>query len=225
MKKKLKVLGIIPARSGSKEVKDKNIALYKGKPLIYHSIKTSLKSKYIDKTVLSTDSKKYALLGKSFGAEVPFLRPKKISNGKSLDIDFIVHATNYYLNKNYIPDIVVLLRPTSPNRKVSVVDEAIRRFSLKFNDYDSMRSVSQFNQPPQKMLKIKNKTLVGFFDNSLSGEYHNYPRQFFPKTFLPNGYIDIFKPSFFMNNKILCGKMMPFITEEILDIDNKRDFK
>ena len=89
------------------------------------------------------------------------------------------------------------MRPTSPNRKTFVVDKAISEFINKGKSYDSMRSVSEFNQPPQKMLKIKNNSLESFFDTSLKGEYHNLPRQYYDKTYLPNGYVDIFKPSFF----------------------------
>mgnify|MGYP006249959241 CR=1 FL=1 len=103
--KNKKILAIIPARSGSKSIKDKNITLYKGKPLIYHSIKTALKSKLIDKVIVSTDSKKYKRISLNYGAEVPFLRPKKFSLDFSLDYDFILHATKYMMKYNYNPDL------------------------------------------------------------------------------------------------------------------------
>ena len=88
-----------------------------------------------------------------------------------------------------------------------------------------MRSVSEFNQPPQKLFMITKNRLKGFFDNTLSGEYHSFPRQKFPKTYLPNGYIDIFKPKFFLKNKKLHGKICPFITSDTLDIDHKKDLE
>ena len=73
---------------------------------------------------------------------------------------------------------------------------------------------------------IKNKSLKGFFDQSLKGEYHSLPRQKYAKTYLPNGYIDILKPKFFLNNnKKLFGRIMPFLTDETLDIDSKKDLK
>ena len=75
--KNKKIIVIIPARSGSKSIKDKNIILYKGKPLISYSIQIALKSKLVNRVIVSTDSKKYANISKKFGAEVPFLRPKK----------------------------------------------------------------------------------------------------------------------------------------------------
>ena len=88
-----------------------------------------------------------------------------------------------------------------------------------------MRSVSFTNQPPQKLFYIKGKKLIGFFEENLKGEYHSLPRQSFPQAFLPNGYVDILKPNFFLKNKKLYGKMCPFITPDTLDIDYKKDLK
>lgn len=224
--KNFKILAIIPARSGSKSIKNKNIIPYKGKPLIYHSIRTALESKLINKVIVSTDSQKYKKISLKFGAEVPFLRPKKISSDNSIDYDFILHATKYLIKNNYYPDLVVLLRPSTPNRDIDIVDKGIKHFIKNIFRYDSMRSVSEFNQPVQKFFMIKNKRLRGYFDKDLKGEYHAYPRQKFAKTYLPNGYIDIFKPRFFLNSKKkLHGRMCPFITKETLDIDNKRDLQ
>lgn len=220
-----KIIAIIPARSGSKSIKNKNIINYRGKPLIYHSIKTALQSNNIKRTIVSTDSKKYQKIAIKFGAESPFLRPKKISKDYSLDFDYILHAVNFLNKTKYVPDLVVLLRPSSPNRKVRIIDECIKHFINNIDKYDSLRSVSEFNQPVQKLFMIKNNKLQGFFDKSLKGEYHALPRQKFSKTYLPNGYIDILKPKFFLNKKKLYGRMCPFITEETLDIDYKEDLK
>ncbi|MDB3947450.1 acylneuraminate cytidylyltransferase family protein [Candidatus Pelagibacter sp.] len=220
----LNILAIIPARSGSKSIKNKNVIPYKGKPLIYHSIRTALKSRLINKVIVSTDSKKYKKLSVKFGAEVPFLRPKKISSDNSIDYDYILHATKYLIKNNYFPDLIVLLRPSTPNRDKDIVDKGIKYFIKNIHSYDSMRSVSEFNQPVQKFFMIRNKRLNGYFDKDFKGEYHAYPRQKFAKTYLPNGYVDIFKPKFFLNSKKkLHGKMCPFITKETLDIDDKND--
>ena len=149
---KKKILAIIPARLNSKSIKNKNISPYKGKPLIYYSIKTALKSKLIDKVIVSTDSKKYQKISKSFGAEAPFLRPKRFSTDTALDYNYILHATKFMIKNNYHPDLVVLLRPTTPNRETNIVDKGIRFFIKSYKSYDSMRSVSEFNQPPQNFL-------------------------------------------------------------------------
>jgi len=222
----MNIVAIIPARKGSKSIKNKNIINYKGKPLIYHSIKTALKSKLINTVVVSTDSKKYQSMVIKFGASAPFLRPNKYSNDNSSDRDFIIHASKFLISKNNYPDLIVLLRPTTPNRDIKIVNKGIKLFIKNFKKYDSMRSVSKFNQPPQKLFMIKNKTLKGFFDKVLKGEYHSRPRQKYTKTYLPNGYIDILKPSFFLNNKNkLWGKIQPFLTNETLDIDIQSDLK
>jgi N-acylneuraminate cytidylyltransferase len=222
----MKILTIIPARSGSKSIKNKNIVQYKGKPLLAHSILTAKDSSKIDKVIVSTDSTYYKKIAENYGAEVPFLRPKKISSSKSIDIDYIKHCCNFLKKKNYYAEIVVLLRPTTPNRNVKILDKSIKYFLKNINKFDSMRSVSVFNQPPHKMFKIKNNRLVGFFDDYLKGEYYSQPRQNFPQTYLPNGYVDIYKPTFFLNKKNdLCGRILPFITEETLDIDEKKDLK
>ena len=197
----MNIVAIIPARSGSKSIKDKNIILYKNKPLIYHSIQIALKSKLVNRVIVSTDSKKYAKLSMNLGAEVPFLRPKKISKDNSNDSGWIFHAINYLISKeNYYPDLIVHLRPTSPNRELKIFEKGINWFLKNKSSSTSMRSVSVFSQPPQKLFKIRKKFLTGFFNDKYSGEYHSRPRQDYPKTYLPNGYIDILKTSYILNS-------------------------
>ena len=222
----MKILALIPARAGSQTVKNKNIKIYKKKPLIYHSIAIAKKSKLINRIIVSTDSKLYANICKRFGAEIPFLRPKNISNSSSTDKSWVMHATNFLKRKeNYIPDIIVHLRPTTPDRDAKVIDAGIKFFLKNYSKSTSMRSVSIFSQPPQKLFKMKNKYLYGFFNKTLKGEYHNYPRQNFSQTYLPNGYIDILKPEFFLNSKYLHGnKILAYITERTNDIDLPIDF-
>ena len=95
----MKILAIIPARSGSKSIKNKNIVQYKGKPLLAHSILTAKVSSKIDKVIVSTDSTYYKKIAENYGAEVPFLRPKKISSSKSIDIHYIEHCCNFLKKK------------------------------------------------------------------------------------------------------------------------------
>lgn len=222
---KLKILSIIPARSGSKSIKNKNIILYKGKPLIYHTIKAAKKSKYINRVLVSTDSIKYQKIALKFGAEAPFLRPKNISLDNSHDKDLVIHALKFFLKKNYFPDFVIFLRPTTPNRNPKVIDDAIKYF-YKNKKFDSLRSVCKVNQPPQKMFQLKGKILIGFFAGILKNEYHSFPRQKFPQALLPNGYIDILKPSFFFKKRdgsFFGKKILAYLTERTLDIDVKED--
>ncbi|MBN1897583.1 MAG: acylneuraminate cytidylyltransferase family protein, partial [Spirochaetes bacterium] len=125
---KQKILGIIPARSGSKGIKDKNIFPLKGKPLIFYTIKEALRSRFLDRVIVSTDSKKYAAIAKTYKAEVPFLRPKGLAEDFSSPMEAIFHALDFFKKKErYIPDIIVWLQPTAPLRKAFHIDEAIKK--------------------------------------------------------------------------------------------------
>ena len=88
----MNIIAVIPARGGSKGVSDKNIKLLAGKPLIAYSISAAIKSKLIDRVIVSTDSEKYASISKDYGAEVPFLRPAELAGDSSTDYDFVKQA-------------------------------------------------------------------------------------------------------------------------------------
>ena len=223
----MNIVAIIPARCGSKSIKNKNIIKYKNKPLIYHSIKIALKSKLIDRVIVSTDSKKYAEISKKIGAEVPFLRPKKFSKDHSNDSEWIHHAIGYLINnEKYYPHLIIHLRPTSPNRELKTLEDGIKWFLRNKDKSTSMRSVSNFSQPPQKLFQIKKDFLTGFFNKKYKGEYHSKPRQDYPETYLPNGYIDILKTSYILkSNKIYGDKILSYVTHPTLDIDTKQDLK
>ena len=156
-KTELKIVSLIPARSGSKGIIHKNIKLYKGIPLIGHSIKLSLKSKYISDTYVSTDSKKYQIIAVDLGAKITPLRPASISGDLSPDIDTFKHFIKMFENNNEkIPDIIIQLRPTYPNRSVELLDSCIEEFLKKHNEYDSLRTVAPFKKTPYKMYYIEN---------------------------------------------------------------------
>lgn len=119
-------LAIIPARSGSKGLPNKNIKKLCGKPLIAWSIEAGLKCPYIDEVVVSTDSQEYAEIAQQYGAKVPFLRPKELAQDTTTTFDSIKHTIDYYqfqLNKSF--DYIVLLEPTSPLRESFDITQAI----------------------------------------------------------------------------------------------------
>lgn len=230
-KKEPYIIALIPARSGSKGIVHKNIKLYNGKPLMYWSIKNGLDSKYIDNVIVSTDSKLYMDIAKECGATVPFLRPKEISQDDSTDFQFVEHYLKELKSDGKtIPDIIVHLRPTYPNRKTELLDKAIEEFLDKRKDYDSLRSVVLSEKSPYKMYNIDNGELVPLFntvsiDERTIIEPYNSSRQILPKTYLHNGCIDIFNSNIIENNTI-TGKIYPFIMEktETYDIDNEKDW-
>ena len=227
----MKILALIPARSGSKGIINKNIMDYNGKPMIYMSIKNALESKYNTnnnmRIIVSTDSQEYKDIFLKYGAEVPILRPKEISNDLSNDYEFTIHMLDYLKNnENYIPDIVVQLRPTYPTRKTSDLDTALSNFIHNYNNYDSLRSVQKIDKSPYKMYSINNNTqLMPLFNTYKNyNEPYNLPRQLLPDIYLHNGCIDIFKTSIVYEKKSITGDIiLPYIMDENNDIDTLND--
>ena len=154
MNKKI-LWAIIPARSGSVGLKNKNITSFLGKPLLAHSINFAKKLKFIDKILLSTDSKKYKKIGLKYGAEVPFLRSKKVSQSNSMEED-VLEDIKKKLNekKSKIPDYVLWLRPTCPLRNIENYIAAYKKFK-KLN-----KSVCIVSQTDPRIFVAKNKKLI-----------------------------------------------------------------
>jgi N-acylneuraminate cytidylyltransferase len=222
----MKISCLIPARSGSRSVPDKNILPLGLYPLIAYSIAAAKLSKYIDDVVVSTDSEKYAATATSFGADVPFIRPKKISQDHSLDIEFFQHYLGYLKDKSsVIPDLIVHLRPTTPLREVGIIDNAID-YMIKNKRASALRSMHNTHLTPYKMFKVKNNYAVPFLSFRNIKEFYNLPRQVFEDAYIPNGYVDIIKPAVIMNEGLLHGNRIKiWITEEIPDIDILSDYE
>ncbi len=225
-----KILCLIPARSGSKRIKNKNIKHLCGKPLIAWSIEQAMKSKYKKnmRIVVSTNDENYKKIALQYGAEVPFLRPKNISLDFSTDYQFITHAI-YWLkkNENYNPDIIVHLRPTQPCRTTNLIDDCISYFLNNINDYDSLRTVIPFYYSPYKMYKISENLLIPLFkDVNGIKEPFNKPSQILPQCYINNGYVDIIKTSIIKNKTISGTKIYPYVMKKTdsIDIDNMDDW-
>jgi CMP-N,N'-diacetyllegionaminic acid synthase len=218
------VFAIIPARSGSKGVKDKNIKNLHGRSLLEWSINAAKRSKLIDRVFISTDSSKYARIAKELGAEVPFLRPDKISGDTSSDIDFVMHAIDEFNKMGLYPKYLVHIRPTTPIRDPEIIDDAISLF--KKNDlFDSLRSVHKMSESSYKTLEIINGGLSPLSILSDLNIDSNAPRQIFPDTYQANGYVDVLSTNFIIKNKEMHGKkILPFITDTTYEVDSLEDF-
>jgi CMP-N,N'-diacetyllegionaminic acid synthase len=228
MKKNLfsnNVWALIPARSGSKGIKNKNLQKIGKDTLVAKTIKISKKCKFIQRIFLSTDSEKIKKEGLKHNVEIPFLRSKKNSRDKSTDYDVV----NEFLNKikkieKIIPKYILYLRPTSPFRNASVIDKAIKKIK-SLNNYDSLVSVHAMNEPVHKKFYVKNKKLKPIF-SYLDIDKANEPRQNFTTTYTANGYLDIIKIKNVLDKKKYLNKnCYPFIVPETIDIDNKFDLK
>ncbi|MDC3100633.1 acylneuraminate cytidylyltransferase family protein [Candidatus Pelagibacter sp.] len=220
----MNIIALIPARAGSKSIKNKNIKKLKNKYLIYYPIETAKKIKIFDRIIVSTDSKKIAKIAKNGGAEIPFFRPKKISKNSSLDIEYIKHFISKMNLKNK-NTIIVILRPTTPIRDHKIIKKAINSF--KSGKYDSLRSVSISKESPFKMWIKKNKNLILPFMGEKNIKLTNFPRQKLKKTYWQNGYVDITKVETIMKYGNELGKKVKFfeIDHEIVEIDYKSQLK
>lgn len=221
----MNILAIIPARCGSKGVPKKNIKLLNGVPLIGYSIQTAQASKYINKIIVSTDCEEVKEIAQTFHIKVPFLRPKELASDTSLDIDYIKHTLEWLeFNENYIPDFIVLLRPTTPIRESHIVDDAIQKMIDDTNN-SSLRSSHKSSESPFKWFKVKNNIYVPIHEDYTLADT-NKPRQSFEDVYIPNGYVDIIKLETIQKNNDLYGnEIVSFITQTSYEIDTIEEFE
>jgi len=219
------VIAIIPARSGSKSILDKNITPLFDYPIISYSIIAAQLANSISRIIISTDSEKYAEISKKYGAEVPFIRPQSISADDSTDRDFFLHAMSWLKeNEGHVPEYFVHLRPTTPMRDPKIIDSAIEVIRSQAES-TSLRSGHISPESPLKWFEINEKGYFeGLIRNSDDPEYYNQPKEKFPPVYIPNGYVDIVKSSHVMESENLHGKrMIGFETEACSEIDSKQE--
>ena len=220
MYKNKKIIAIIPARSGSKGLKDKNIKELNGKPLIAYTIEAALESKVFDKVFVSTDSEKYAEISRKYGADVPFLRSAENSTDRAGTWE-VVKEVLAKLEEKY--DIVILLQPTSPLRTAQNIKEATDLFFEK--NADSIVSVTETDHPIFWCNTLdENLSLKDFVKKEF-----NKNRQDLPKSYTLNGAIYIIKENLFedLSKLNLYGdNSYAYIMERenSVDVDGELDF-
>jgi len=223
----MNVLALIPARAGSKRIANKNILPLGGKPLISYTIEAAKKSTLVTRVLVSTDSEEIASVARSFGADVPFLRPAEIAQSDSTEMQFFIHALDWLVeNEGYHPEIIVLLYPTSPFRTSESIDRAIKKM-LAHPEADSLRSVCLCSEHPYKMWVIEGKFLQPFVEVSDKNS-HTLSYQLLPTIYIQNASIYITKPATIREKKSPTGDIIvPFVMDafESVDINNPLDFK
>jgi len=209
-------------------VPKKNIKPLFGKPLIGWSIESSLGSKYIDRSIVSTDSEEIAEVARSHGAEVPFLRPQEFAQDLTPDPPVFEHALLWLKkNENYEPDLIVHLRPTGPLRTSEEIDEAIEHLTADA-EADSVRSVQEPAKPPYKMWKPEGEYIVPFVsDMPGMKDWHTAPRQSLPKVYETTADIGIMRARTILEKRSVIGdKVLPYLLKRpTIDIDNLFDFE
>lgn len=217
---------IIPARGGSKGIKNKNIVNVAGKPLIYYTIRpalSALKNHLVSKVVVSTDSPQIAEISQKLGASVPFLRPERISGDKAKSIDLVIHALDFFKKKGADYDFVVLLQPTSPLRSYEDIEGAVTLF--RKHNCDGLISVCREERVDETELYYKQKD-VGM---PLSPNHNQgIRRQDLKELFIRNAAIYITSAEYLKKeNKIISDNPLLFEMplNRSLDIDTKKDLE
>ncbi|MBS1492834.1 MAG: acylneuraminate cytidylyltransferase family protein [Bacteroidetes bacterium] len=223
MYKNKKIAALITARGGSKGIPRKNIINFCGKPLIHWTVESALKSKYIDKIFLSTDSDEIINSVKKFPVEVPFKRPKNLASDKATSTDVILHFIDYLKKSGNDYNTLLLLQPTSPFRKSEQIDNSIKKFVAN-KEALSLISVTENIKSPYLSRKINQK---GFIENLFDVKSEKR-RQDIPITYFINGAIYLIdiknfeKYKTFQTPKTL-SYIMPYYSS--VDIDEPVDLK
>lgn len=215
-------IAIIPARSGSKGLKDKNIKPLNGKPLMVYTIEAALKANVFDEVVVSTDSKKYAEIAIKWGASVPFLRSEELSSDNASSWDVVRDVLEKYKEQGQNFNSFALLQPTSPLRKAEDIVKAYNTFYEK--QANAIVGVTEVEHSPLWCGTLpEDHSLVGFFKSSV----FNQPRQKLTPYFRINGAIYIVKTDYFQTtNDIYKNKCYAYVMkrENSIDIDTALDF-
>lgn len=215
------ILGIIPARGGSKRLPKKNIRLLFGKPLIAWTIEQALASRYIDRLIVSTDDPEIATVAKQHGAEIPFLRSKKLASDNAKQIDVIFHALRFFKKKGFKYDVLIALQPTSPLRLSQDINRSIE--ALFFKKRKAIISVCESEDHHYWANCLpKNHSMANF----LSPWVINKNKQELPTSYRINGAICVAHIDFLKEEKSFFGKstyayIMP--KERSIDIDEEAD--
>jgi CMP-N,N'-diacetyllegionaminic acid synthase len=220
----MNVLGLIPARGGSKGLQRKNILELGGKPLIAWTIEVALGSTLLNKVVVSTDDEEIAAISAQWGAEVPFTRPPEFSADNSPTIDAIQHALTFFEKQNETFDVVALLEPTSPLRKRKDIDNGLQLLLDNYESADGVISVGEVHlENPYVCKTIKNQYLGSLIDQKIQIT----KRQDYPKTYFPYGVLYASKTEILMRGKTFYSdNVLPYFIErwQNYEIDDLYDF-
>jgi len=218
------VIAVIPARGGSKGLPNKNILDLEGKPIIAYTIEAALKSRYVDRVIVSTDSPEIAGVARQFGAEVPFMRPAELATDTAHTPPVIEHAVSFLEAEGFSPDFVLTLQPTSPLRKAGHIDQCVE---LMAKGYHSAVTVKPSEYPPYWMVTMEGNKAVPFVNDGT--DYTLLERQELRKTYQINGAVYVTKRNILKQKGVIidfknCG-VCEMEHKESLDIDTAEDWE
>jgi CMP-N,N'-diacetyllegionaminic acid synthase len=219
-----KILGLIPARGGSKGIPGKNKKILGGHPLIAYSIAAGLASEHITDLVVSTDDKEIMEIALQYGAEVPFQRPSDLATDETPTIDVVIHALETLAKQGKHYDAVCLLQPTSPFRKNGFIDESINKFLS--SGADSLLSVLPVPHEYNPHWVFENSE--GLLRIATGEEKLITRRQELPEAYLRDGSIYLTKASVILDQRSLFGNTISYLESEpvsYINIDDVEDWK
>lgn len=198
-------IALIPARSGSKRIIDKNIAKINGHPLIAYAIFYARASGVFDRVVVLTDSPQYGEIAKAYGAEVPYFRDDVTSQDGSPDILWLKGAIEKLLLSE--ADIVCILRPTSPLRNETIITDAYETFLGLCDTFHSLRAMSPVSEHPGKMWRIIGDQAIPLlpFDNGSGVPWHSSQSNTLPHCFVQNASMEFVKVRWVLNTNTISG--------------------
>ena len=224
-------VAIIPARGGSKRVPNKNIRVLVNKPLIAYTIEVALSSSLIDRVIVTTEDKEIKKIAESYGAEVPFLRPKSLATNHAPDQPVIKHTVDWLReNDNYNTDVIFKLLPTTPLRTVEIIEKAYKKFLE--SSVDIVRSVTRVSPMyhPYWVFKMKKNTNspTSFIEGISLAKYYN--SQSLPPAFHLNSLVDVLKPEVANSLKTMMLEGVKYSLLECppeisVDIDTEEDWQ
>jgi len=222
------IVALIPARSGSKRVPDKNIRTLAGHPLIAYSIAAALQSGVFKAVIVSTDSDRYAVIARHYGAQVPFLRPAEIAADTSPDIEWVEFTLGELLKRKEEYECFSILRPTSPFRLPETIRRAWDEFCAQ-DGVDSLRAVEKCQQHPGKMWIVRGKRMLPLLPMGPAQQpWHSSQYPSLPEVYVQNASLEIAKTRVIFEEKTIAGNvLMPFLTKDYegFDVNSEYDWQ
>jgi len=218
----MKSIALIPARSGSKRINDKNILPINSHPLIAYTIAAAIESKIFDSIVCVTDSYEYAQIAQYYGAEVPSLRPHYTAQSNSPDINWVKWILKFLNKQGRSYDIFSILRPTSPLRGADAIKQAYQIFRDNREGAHSLRAVELCKQHPGKMWKIEDKFLKPLINETTNDgtPFHSNQYDALPKFYVQNASLEIAWVNVIKKFNTISGtNIIPFLSDDLDGFD------
>lgn len=220
------IIGLIPARGGSKRLPGKNIKPIAGKPLIAYTIEAALKASSLSKVIVSTDDEEIKKIAIAYGAEVPFMRPEELSGDDVSDLPVLKHALEFFLENNHPIDAIAYLRPTSPLKTADIINKVVEKYQQTNAEVVRTLTPAEGVYHPYWMFsKNKNGRIKSFIDKIKLSDY--YQSQRLPPAYRIAGLVDLFSAQSIITEDIFDNTDTFSVTIEstiAIDIDTPADF-